>query len=41
MRTKWTDEERFMFATQKLRANRIPDKKKEGNKRACRNRKGS
>lgn len=38
MRYKWNDEERFAFATQKLRAVRIPDKKREANRRACRGR---
>lgn len=35
-RPHWNDAERFAFATQKLRAQRIPDKKKQENKRACR-----
>lgn len=38
MRYKWNEEERFAFATQKLRAVRIPDKKREANRRACRGR---
>jgi hypothetical protein len=38
MRYKWNDEERFAFATQNLRANRIPNKKREADRRACRGR---
>lgn len=38
MRYKWNDDERFAFATQKLRAQRIPNKKREAQKRACRGR---
>jgi len=35
-RRQWSEDERFMFATQRLRASRIPDKKKQMNKQACR-----
>lgn len=38
MRYKWNDDERFAFATQKLRAQQIPNKKREAQKRACRGR---
>lgn len=38
MKQRWNDDEKFLFATQKLRAIRIPDKKKDANKRACRGR---
>lgn len=38
MKYKWNAEEKFAFATQKLRANQIPDKKKEVNRQACRKR---
>lgn len=38
MKKQWNDEDRFLFATQKLRAVRLPDKKKVNNKRACRGR---
>lgn len=38
MKYKWNELEKFAFATQKLRANRIPDKKKEANRKACRKR---
>lgn len=37
MKTKWTPEDKFAFATQKLRATKIPNKKHQNNKRACRN----
>lgn len=40
MKHKWTPEERFAFATQRLRANQIPNKKREQNRKACRNRHG-
>jgi hypothetical protein len=36
MRKAWNDDERFAFATQKLRAQRIPNKKRAQDKRACR-----
>jgi hypothetical protein len=38
MKHKWNDDEKFLFATQKLRAVRVPNKKKVENKRACRGR---
>lgn len=38
MKHKWNDQDKFLFATQKLRAVRLPDKKKANDKRACRGR---
>lgn len=38
MKKTWNEEDKFLFATQKLRATRIPNKKKDANKRACRGR---
>jgi hypothetical protein len=38
MKHKWNDEERFAFATQKLRAIQVPNKKREADRRACRGR---
>jgi hypothetical protein len=38
MKYKWTDEDKFDYATQRLRANKIPNKKRQANRNACRNR---
>lgn len=34
---KWNSNDRFEFATCKLRATTIPNKKREANRNACRN----
>lgn len=36
MKQRWTPEEKFLFSTQKLRSSRVPDKRKQDSKRACR-----
>ena len=33
---KWTSDDKFAFATQRLRATTIPNKKAASNKKACR-----
>lgn len=38
MKHKWNELEKFAFATQKLRANQIPNKKREADRKACRKR---
>lgn len=38
MKYEWKEEDKFAFATQRIRAVRIPDKKKQANKKACRGR---
>lgn len=36
IKKQWTEEERFAFATQRLRAQTIPNKRAKKNKDACR-----
>lgn len=36
IRNKWTAEDRFAFATQRLRAQTMPNKRAKKNKEACR-----
>jgi hypothetical protein len=35
---RWNDDERFAFATQRLRAQTMPNRRALNNKRACRGR---
>lgn len=35
--TKWNEQDRFAFATQRLRASTMPNKKAQARKKACRN----
>jgi hypothetical protein len=41
MKVKWNEADKFAFAHQKLRANQIPNKKREQNRKACRGQKWS
>lgn len=36
-RKKWNEQDRFAFATQRLRASTMPNKRAQDSKRACRN----
>lgn len=36
MKQKWNDDDRFAFSTAKLRSTKIPNKKRDDNRKACR-----
>lgn len=38
MKYKWSDEDKFAFATQRLRSTKVPNKKREAGRKACRGR---
>ena len=38
MKYKWNDEDKFAFATQRLRSTKMTNKKREASRKACRGR---